>query len=276
MSADSSFIVDRVPVPSWLDELEATEVQNVFGEQAEWGFSIPWTCQALAAPRSNRPMLQAPQPGDDFMPGALAYWSALLHLLVYGFGWSNPGRGLRWWYDAGKPIDDPKLALMSEVWDADGQLDWFAAWLWTTGACCYLDRPIGSAADDPVTVDPGWLERVERGISESQTPAPYGGGSDPLHLTAHIDGPMQRRVRGRSQLTLHTGGRRTAAFVADSMTGWYCALLEDAAALPGDDAGRPWEVDVVVRPVGWLGSFHRSRSTGLWYSGQHRHHCVGN
>ena len=84
MSADSSFIVDRVPVPSWLDGLEATEVQNVFGEQAEWGFSIPWTCQALAAPRSNRPMLQAPEPGDDLMPGALAYWSSLLHMLVYG------------------------------------------------------------------------------------------------------------------------------------------------------------------------------------------------
>ncbi len=276
MSADSAFLIERVPLPEWLDGLEATEVQNLFGEQAEWGFSIPWMSQVLASPRSLRPMLQAPAPGDHLGPGALAYWSSLLHLLVYGFGWSQPGRGLRWWYEAGKPVDDPRLALISEVWDADGQLDWFAAWLWTTGACCYLYRPIGFTEESCAEVDAGWLERVEGRIAGSRTPSPYGGGSDPLHLTAHIGGPLQRRVRGRSQLTLHPTGRRTAAFAVDSMTGWYRALAEDAGSLPGDDAGRSWDVDVVVRPVGWLGTFRRSRSTGLWYAGRHRNHLVGN
>jgi hypothetical protein len=206
----------------------------------------------------------------------LAYWSSLLHLLVYGFGWSQPGRGLRWWYDAGKPVDDPKLALIREVWDADGQLDWFAAWLWTTGACNYLLRPIGFADEKRVAVDPQWLEDVETRIGESHTPSPYGGESDPLHLTAHIDGPLQRRVRGRSQLRVHPSGRRTAGFMVDSMTGWYRALAEDASVLPGDDEGRSWDVEVVVRPVGWLGTFHRSRETGLWYAGRHRNHLVGN
>lgn len=276
MSADSAFLIERVPFPASLDGLETTEVQNLFGEQAEWGFSIPWMCQVLASPRSLRPMLQQPQPGDHLGSGALAYWSSLLHLLVYGFGWSHPGRGLRWWYDAGKPIDDSKLALISEVWDADGQLDWFAAWLWTTGACNYITRPIGTSSDTRVEVDADWLEGVERRINESRTPSPYGVESDPLHLTAHIDGPLQRRMRGRSQLTLHPTGRRTAGFFVDSMTGWYRALCEDAVALPGDDAGRSWAVDVVVRPVGWLGTFRRSRSTGLWYTGSHRHHLIGN
>jgi hypothetical protein len=276
LNAESAFLVERVPVPAWLDALEFTEGQNLFGEQAEWGFSIPWMCQVLASPRSVRPMLQAPRADDHIGPGVLAYWSSLLHLLVYGFGWSHPGRGLRWWYDAGKPVDDPKLALISEIWDADGQLDWFAAWLWTTGACSYLIRPIGTSDDKRVEVDLDWIEHVTSRISESRTPSPYGGGSDPLHLTAHIDGPIQRRMRGRSQLTLHPSGRRTAAFAVDSMTGWYRALLEDAANLPGDDAGRSWDVDVVVRPVGWLGTFRRSRSTGLWYAGRHRNHLVGN
>lgn len=69
MSADSAFLVERVPVPDWLDALEFTEGQNLFGERAEWGFSIPWICQVLAAPRSLRPMLQAPQAGDHIGPG---------------------------------------------------------------------------------------------------------------------------------------------------------------------------------------------------------------
>ena len=87
--------------------------------------------QALVDPAGNRPMLRAPQPGEDFWPGALGYWSSRFHLLIYGFGWSRPDRGLWWWHKADKPTDDPKLALLNEVWNADGQLDWFAAWLWT-------------------------------------------------------------------------------------------------------------------------------------------------
>ncbi len=276
MSADSAFLIERVSPPVSLDRLELIEAQNLFGEQAEWGFSIPWMSQVLAAPRSLRPMLRAPRPGDGLGPGVLAYWCSLLHLLVYGFGWSHPGRGLRWWYDAGKPVDEPKLALLSEVWDADGQLEWFAAWLWTTGACSYLLRPIGFADDRRVAVDADWLDGVDGRITESHTPSPYGGGSDPLHLTAHIDGPLQRRMRGRSQLRLHPSGRRTASFMVDSMTGWYRALAEDAATLPGDEADRSWDVEVVVRPVGSLGTFRRSSSTGLWYTGRHRNHVVGN
>ncbi len=64
--------------------------------------------------------------------------------------------------------------------------------------------------------------------------------------------------------------------MVDSMTGWYRALAEDAATLPGDEADRSWDVEVVVRPVGSLGTFRRSSSTGLWYAGRHRNHVVGN
>ena len=99
--------------------LAADAVDTLLASRAEW---VPAVHQALAGPQARRPMLRAPEPGDDFWPGALGYWSALLHLLVYGFGWSRPDRGLRWWYDAGRPADDPKLALLREIWDADGQL----------------------------------------------------------------------------------------------------------------------------------------------------------
>ena len=33
---------------------------------------------------------------------------------------------------ADKPLDDPRLRMMAQVGEADGQLDWFAAWLWTS------------------------------------------------------------------------------------------------------------------------------------------------
>ncbi len=70
-----------------------------------------------------------PQRGDDVFE-ACAYWAPLLHLLLYRVGWSRPDLGVRQWFDDGKPTDDETLALLSALWDADGQLDWFAQWLW--------------------------------------------------------------------------------------------------------------------------------------------------
>ena len=242
-----------------------------FGEQKEWGFAIPWTYQALADPGGGLPMLRAPQRGDDFWPGALAYWGSLLHLLVYAFGWSRPDRGLRWWYDAGKPTNDLRLALLSEVWDADGQLDWFSAWLWTTGSRSYLPRPIGVPDEASVVVAPEWLAQVERSIQESGAPSPYGGGYDPLHLTAHIDGPM-RGTSGAAAIKPAVDGH-SAVLALPSMEGWYRELLGLESSVAGWTQGG---VEVVVAPVGSLGAFHRSSETGLWSSVGSALHNAGN
>jgi hypothetical protein len=196
VSPDRRFLLDRVPVPAWLHGIDELDVMSNFGEQMEWGFAIPWIYQALAEPLGNRPMLQPPGRGDDFWPGALAYWSSLLHLLVYGFGWSRPDRGLRWWYHTGKPTNDAKLALLSEVWDADGQLDWFAAWLWTSGNRGYLNRPSDAPDETQVAFDPEWLRHVEGSIKDSERPHRMAADTtrsiSPLISTARCNPHLQR------------------------------------------------------------------------------------
>ena len=274
MSARRRFLLDRVPVPAWLHDIDELDAMSNFGEQIEWGFAIPWIYQALAAPSANHPVLQPPGRGDDFWPGALGYWSSLLHLLVYSFGWSRPDLGLKWWYDAGKPTNNGRLVLLSEVWDADGQLDWFAAWLWTSGNRGYLNCPIDASNQTQVSVDAEWLRQVERRVADSETPAPFGGGYDPLHLTAHIDGPMQPTLSAASWNMPDADGH-TAILSLDSMTGWYRALLEVDTSGLGSGIERV-SVNVLVAPVGTLGTFRRSSATGLWYSGPHRVHLAGN
>ena len=58
------------------------------------------------------------------------------------------------------------------------------------------------------------------------------------------------------------------------MIGWYRALAEMGARLPHLEE-RSWHVDIVVKPVGSLGTYRQSRATGLWFSGPHRLHLVG-
>src|SRR6516162_4054441 len=104
MSESERFLIRRVPAPRWIGSGRHPDPERVYdalGEQAEWGFADPWMYRALASPLTYEPMLRAPRRGDDVIHGPVAYWSSLLHLIVYGFGWVRPDRGLRWWYQNG-------------------------------------------------------------------------------------------------------------------------------------------------------------------------------
>jgi hypothetical protein len=61
------------------------------------------------------------------------------------------------------------------------------------------------------------------------------------------------------------------------MDAWYFDLADKAVTLPPPGGSHlSWFVDVYVRPVGHLGTYRRSTTTGLWYSGQHGIHMQGN
>ncbi|MCO8275239.1 hypothetical protein M1L60_32120 [Actinoplanes sp. TRM 88003] len=64
-----------------------------------------------------------------------------------------------------------------------------------------------------------------------------------------------------------------AVLVCDSYDGWYRALSD--CGLTQTRQGASWRVDVVVKPLGWLGTYRLSRETGIWFSGQHRWHQLG-
>ena len=164
------------------------------------------------------------------------------------------------------------FAFIAEVWHADGQLDWFAAWLWTTGHRDYLPSPNTPNRDD-VLADRDWLDRVATQIEQAGAPSPFGGGYDPLHLGAHISEPLQPPRRGPSEVRVDERSRG-ATFVLDSMAGWYALVCGVGEALPEEGFG--WTVDVVATPVGWLGTYRRSPKTGLWYCGRHADHVAGN
>jgi hypothetical protein len=272
------FLVERVPLPRWVNDSDDNDrARAAFGTDLPWSFAVPWVHRALVSPFTREPILQEPQPGDVFSSGALAYWSSLLHLLVYSFGWTRPDRGLRWWYDAGKPVDDPRFQLIAQIWDADGQLDLFAAWLWTTphmGTEQLVAITGFQSENQPVGVDRQWLQEVQRRADALNVPSPCIGGWDPLHLNYHLDGPLSQ-IPGKPKLLRSPRQDRHATLLVDSMSGWYRALIEQGVTLPNIGA-RSWHVDVVVRPVGWMGTFRQSRITGIWFAGRHCHHVIGN
>lgn len=268
------YTVQRTAHPRTSSDALLAEAACSLGGQAEWFWGVPGVFHAIAAPRAAHPVPAAPTHApDEPHSQALGYWGALHYLLLRRLGWSAPHRGLMRWYDAGKPTDDPTLALVAGIWDTDGFLDVYLAWLLRLQPRFLHGETV--VPQNPEPLDAAWSRWLEATVArEEQSPAPHfalTGGWNPLHLTGHIgEGGTPDPT---STLTVTDPQRNRAVFLTDTMDAWYDDLRTKFDTLPAST--RSWRVEVVVRPVGVLGTFRRSTSTGLLFSGKHRYHAVG-
>jgi len=271
-----NFRITRIEVPDWVSHDHDSNYADWLGEQTQFAFAVPWTFQIMAAPKTQHVFVRAPRADDAFWPLALGYWLSCLNLLIYGFGWSRPDRGLRWWYEQGFPTHDVKFALLKQIWLSDGQLDWLAAWLWTTSQMSYAGLFGSWPIEDHVGFETEWMEKTFKSANESSVPNPLVGGTDPLHLSGHIRGPLEEPPYGVPKLVKGGSVGASHRLVLHSMRGWYQALMTagEGVAIRDRDAGV--SVAVIVTTVGYLGQYKFCPDTGLWYSGSLKHHRVGN
>jgi hypothetical protein len=117
-SSSGHLRIERSDPPPWLADgshaVDDERWRELGGEQAEWGYAIPQMYRILASPAAGHDLLRAPREGDGHFV-ATAYWSALLHLLTYSFGWIRPERGLLGWHHYGDPTDDTRLQMLAQM-----------------------------------------------------------------------------------------------------------------------------------------------------------------
>lgn len=277
--------IQRVKIPN--PSLDLIEEE---GGQHGWVWAIPLPYRAVAARWSGSAMPAAPRnvlEDEGHFEHQIGYYAALQSFLMYSFGWTRPDKGLLWWYREGQPIDDARFELISDVWERDGNLIGFLSWLASAGPNL-ADRtllPWTKHPDaSPLKLDPNWELRLRR----AQDVAPWTGGSDPFHLGGGVQVSAPSRWddvsgenAGRSlsdtvRLLGVDATARTATFVSDTIRGWYLGLATLGDRLPPLKGQRNWHIDVFVKPIGFLGTYRRSRDTGLWFAGAHRYHIVGN
>ncbi len=206
---------------------------------------------------------------------ACSAWEPLHYLLTALLGWRSPGHGLAWWYAGGKPVDDTRLRLVRDHWDAHHQLDYYAAWAWAQGQACLTPDDLDPAAMARASLWPHedwWREFRRRGMALNNDP--FYGGTNPLHL-GHSEAYGWREEGAGEADLLVDRGRRKAALIVSGLEAWRTDLQATASRLPGL-GDRSWHVEVVDRQVGWLGEYRQSRETGLWFLGRHSLHMRGN
>ena len=113
MQLVAEHVLTRVEQPRLQPSAHDSRDSQVGGQ---WNGAVPLPDRALNTPFVGAAMPAAPRFNDDFMAN-LGYCASLQSFLTYSFGWTRQDRGLRWWYDAGKPVNDSRLALINDVWE---------------------------------------------------------------------------------------------------------------------------------------------------------------
>lgn len=253
---------------------------RVIDDVGPWTWYVPRLWAAVADPEgAARPIprprtQQASDQGYDPIAARVAYWTPLLDLTFGGLGWVRPDLGVKRWIELGLPTEDARLSILKRWWGVN-------AW-WLTDADWDISKIANQVAELTGTPCPPWkIEREGRGF-DPPTKLPRELGPNGLHLDPHVPfhllGPCTEVEDVEKKRIVHGPSGQVspvAVLLLDRYDGWYRALAKAGSRLPERPDGRSWRVDVVVRPMGWLGTYRRSRLTGRWFAGQHRWHVLG-
>lgn len=204
---------------------------------------------------------------------ACAIWEPLHYLLKSLLGWQNDGKGLAWWYQAGKPFSEsPLLQLVAHLWDKKGPLI-----ITAHGSGVRLIRPPEKNPRAHLLTKNGGMIFRRRPPPAWNTP--YHGGNNPLHLR-HSDfdpfGDINQSWNLPANLDLHFDkDSHRSVLLVDHIGAWRDALVRAESRLPkiGDHS---CYVDVLDHQFGLLGTFRKSRVTDRWFLGKHKIHMQGN
>lgn len=253
-------------------------VQALCGDNDPWNRHLATAWRACAEPGlgdyPHCPRQRVHGDGSSF-EAHIAFFAPLLHLLMYGIGWSRPALGLARWIEQDRPTDEPVLAVVDRWWGRE--VDSFVAWL--AGAPHARDH-LREALTGVPSPDEGRptpeLTAYDGARASEEWSSIWGGGSDPMHLSGHVYGPLTD-AQSAARITDATAEGSTvprAVMITPTYVGWYAALR----AYPGPTRvnGHDLRVDVVCPRLGWLGEYRRSAATGLWFRGRHETHMLGN
>lgn len=258
---------------AWEDSLYS---ERAVGDAGPWIWWLPLAWRAVADPQGTHPLPQPPSvTAADRVAVQAAWWTPLLHLAFARMGWARPDLALASWERIGHPVEDPCLALIDRWWGRglDDLLAWAAAENTLREFSDEVTHRTGSVAVDADLPD-RWRD-VRR---EERWQSVWRGGYDPLHLVSHTRIGLLELDEHRSNDTLVTVANDEsprATLALEAYAGWYARLADLGDSLPQRPDGRSWRVDVVVRPLGWLGTYRQSRVSKRWFAGRHRWHELG-
>lgn len=248
---------------------------------ARWrGSELPALYHGLAFPEGPWSPRETRSPSGAF---PLDFWNPLLHLLLGPLGWADPALGITRWVDRGMPVLDPATEVLKAWWGEDALM--LAAWdqqsepvpsriAREVAKICGTISPAradgAAGAGMTVRVLQEWSARFSEGwdpgVAASDVVSMLcGPGADPANPR-----PMPS-VNPRGSPPGSPDDHRTlrgGVLVLPDYQGWLRILHQSADHQPGP-------IDVLVRPIGWLGTYLKSDETGRMHAASRETHLLG-
>lgn len=258
-----SFNIVRVNTPDFHSAdyqammMDGERFRRLLGDQPDFAWALPSVFRALANPLAPAVFPKKPDARKDFF-GAIAYWHSLQWFLIYRLGWAFPGKGMRELYNylcMPAPEMETNLKFLSELWFEDGYLPNYLSWAFH-GPYLKLQRHEGieDSWPDLSLESDSFIRRTPEGMHLEP-----GGYHYFIFDEIDPDG-----------YTFLDGGKNTGKLVIDSAWGWY-ELLRFVG-----EKYRSYLIEVHVPSFGLMGHYQYSERTGLWYTGSHEVHLMGN
>lgn len=254
-----------------------------------WGDEFNWTSLLRIAWKnietpgiSIRPILASKSPsnpGPDVYSAA-SYWSAAIHLLGLGMGWTNIGEGLRLWRETGyRKGQHPILDFIARSYGTDVySLELYFAAEPRWGLFRSLSE-MGERGTNPNSEpgpkwqsldydwkNVGYLESL-KAKSRKLAKQLLDGGSDALHLERHVVEsfmPQGLEYSGR-QLTQLSEFKFHLSYAC--YAGWAHNLSRETklSELFRSENITKIEIRVEINSLGELGSFAFDTESGRWF-----------
>jgi hypothetical protein len=258
---------------------------NLAGELAEdgpWAWHLKDAWRACATDSTEIHTHRPPKQGvEAWHAKAIAYWTPMFHPMLFGLGWSRPDIGLLRWRDMGYPAVDPILGATLRWWGKE-RIEDLLAWAAVTmvlrsQAEAFTLLTQAHVPDDGEFPDTPEWRRLREQCEWQET---WHAEGDSFHLQHHALAPLTGG--GAPGRHLGTPDRGPALYedpdsglvlLLDTYFAWYRRLLETAEQASGV---AEFPVDVIVKPIGWLGTYRLSRETGLWHRTEEWIHLLGN
>lgn len=252
---------------------------DVFQDSGPWVQSLPRMWRMVAWPHGpERPfprpwkIVRGEVETSPDVDRRIRFWSPLLHLMWWSFGWSDPALGALRTAQFDDYDPSPSMQALRRWWG----LDALAVCLWQAETNRDLIQHREMAVHDR-------QERNQHLLAVYSQPQRdkwrtiFQGGMDGLHLISHSESPIWLSDGSGDMLPVTTGPPRQQAdgvghvLLLDRYSGWYRALERVGDSIGSHDAC----VEVVVTPIGYLGRFRKSPATGVWHSVSEEEHLLG-
>lgn len=272
------------PILNWEFHTEAglslDRYMDYWGDEFGWTALLPLAWTSYSAPGfSITPKFNANEDIENTYLAA-SYWSAAVHLLALGMGWTDIGEGLRRWRENEYPSDHhPILDFVKSVYGEDIR----ALEVWFGMIQRYRLREIltdlsGKSLglmEEPIDYSRylQWEEEyVDLPGERRSLTQRLLNGSDPLHLEDHVASSIQGSGNLGANPWISTGNSSSSKTVTFYRYGGWAVELSKLAELRPDDSSVhaiDQAVSVDIEKIGRLGDFVLHPGSNRWFVFSH-------